>query len=78
MEGDAAIAFDPDQTVRTFTFDYTTSLDLSGPSQTAYTVSVTGTAGYGTVVSAKSDFTLTVKNPCIDPDYITITSVPLP
>ena len=39
---------------------------------------MTGSAGYGTVVEDISSFTLTVKNPCIDPAYIAIHQTPLP
>ena len=62
--GDAAVSFDSDEMVRIFTFDYTTSLDLSGQDKTVYKISVKGSIGYGTIRSEYDDFELLLKNPC--------------
>lgn len=43
--GDAAVTFDADRTVRTFSFEYLTSLDLSGLTFIDYTVKVIGQVG---------------------------------
>jgi len=53
-------------------------LDLSGAVSTDYIVSVTGTSGPVVAQSDTSTFTLTLKNPCIDPAYIEIQQVALP
>ena len=63
---------------RKFTFDFTTDLDLSGTVSTDYIVSVTGTSGPVVAQSDTSTFSLTLKNPCIDPTYIIIQQVALP
>ena len=63
---------------RKFTFENTANLDLSGAVSTDYIVSVTGTSGPVVVQSDTSTFTLTLKNPCIDPTYIEIQQVVLP
>ena len=39
---------------------------------------MTGTSGKVIETSASADFTLTLRNPCIDPDYIVIDQEPLP
>ena len=49
-------------------------MTLSGPSSTVYTITIKGEAGYGTVVSDEANFTLTIHNPCIDPNFISIVS----
>ena len=56
---DAAISFD--DTLRTFTVDYSSDLSMAGIS---YTISVTGTR---LTVSDTASFTLLMKNPCEEP-----------
>ena len=51
---------------------------LSGADFIDYTVSVTGEAGNVTPTTGSSSFILKVKNPCIDPAYLTIDTSPLP
>ena len=59
---------------RIFTIDYETDLDFSGLTSKSYTIVVTGTAGNVTPTSDSNSFDLTVKNPCIDPNFVTITA----
>jgi len=49
-------------------------LALSGASSTDYTITVTGTAGNVDETTGSATFDLTISNPCIDPDYVTITA----
>ena len=71
--------FDDDPTVRQFTFNYSADLDFCGASSKDYTITVIGTAGEEvTETSASPTFVLTVKNPCIDSDYLVINKAPLP
>lgn len=74
IDGDSALSFD-DVTPK-FTFDYQTDTALSGPIFTDYTVSVIGTAGIVTPVSSSANFNLRIKNPCIDPSFVSITESP--
>ena len=78
MAGDAAITFNSDAAVREFVFSYTSDLSLSGLVSTDYIVTVIGEAGNDTPVQGSATFILTLKNPCIDPDFTTIQQVPLP
>ena len=73
--GDAALTFDP--VTRTFSFSQDTDLSLSGATFTDYTITVTGQAGNVTPVQGQESFNLRLKNPCIDPTYVTIAQVPL-
>jgi len=73
--GDAALTFDP--VTRTFSFSQDTDLSLSGATFTDYTITVTGQAGNITPVQGQESFSLRLKNPCIDPTYVTIAQVPL-
>ena len=72
VSGGSAVTFNADATVRTFTFNYLADLLLSGPVSTDYTVTVTGEIGITTKQSASATFTLTLKNPCIDSNFVTI------
>lgn len=69
---DSVVAFNDDPAIREFSFLYDSNLDLCGATSTAYTITVTGTSG--NIVSAvnSASFTLTLKNPCIDPNFVTI------
>ena len=69
---DSAITFDA--VSRTFTFDYSADLDLSGPTSKTYTITMTATSQS---VSTFKTFDLTVKNPCIEPSINTIVLPPL-
>jgi len=62
--------------VRTFKIEYKSSLDLSGPSELVYIVSVKGAAGYGKIVEDTASFSVTIKNPCIDPAFVAIAFAP--
>ena len=57
---------------RVFTIYNKSNIDLSGPASKTYKIEVTGTAGNVTPTSGKASFDLTVKNPCISPDFVTI------
>ena len=74
--GDVTIAsFGPlsfDDITRIFTIDYETDLNFSGPTSKTYTIEVTGTAGNVTPTYDSNSFDLTVKNPCLDPSFVTI------
>ena len=61
-----------DDITRVFTIDYETDLDFSGPASKTYTIEVTGAAGNVSPTSDNSSFDLTIKNPCIDPNFVTI------
>jgi len=55
------------------------SLTLSGVTETIYTVTVTYTGGDGTTqVTSTDSFTITIKNPCIDPNYVFLTAPTMP
>ena len=54
-----AITFDA--TSRTYTFDYSADLSLSGPVSTSYVITMTATSNS---VSASETFSLTMMNPC--------------
>ena len=51
---------------------------LSGSDFTDYTVEVTGITGKNTPTMVKTEFNLAVRNPCIDPTFVTIEKEPLP
>ena len=74
--GDPVLSFDA--LTQTFTFDYSSDVILSGSDFIDYTVTVTGEAGNITPTTGSSSFILKVKNPCIDPAYLTIATTPLP
>ena len=59
---------------RVFTIDNKSNLDLSGPASKTYKIEVTGTAGNITPTSGKASFDLTVKNPCINPAFVSISA----
>lgn len=61
-----------DDISRIFTIDYETDLNFSGPTSKTYSIEVTGTAGNVTPISDSNSFDLTVKNPCIDSNFVTI------
>ena len=70
-----------DGATQTFTFDYTADLDpLVNPLAEfkVYTVTVTGTAGLVIPESVSQTFELRVMNPCFDPLFVTIDTIPLP
>ena len=73
-----AFTFDADPTKRIFTFNNVDDLSLAGSSSTNYTISVTGKVGNSIIRQATSSFNLRIKNPCIDPNYVTISPEPLP
>ena len=76
LSADKALGFDP--TTRIFSFEQLDDLLLSGPTEKDYTITVKGETGNVVKKSIEATFTLTLKNPCIDPSYVTIQSVPYP
>ena len=78
ISGDAVITFNSDAAVREFSFSYAADLNLCGPVSTDYIVTVTGEAGNVVTTNGSATFILTLKNPCIDPNFTTIQQVPLP
>ena len=77
-EGQYAISFNSDQTVRLFRFFNDDRLSVAGSTQTTYTVTVKAVLGTAATLEATSSFQLTVKNPCIDPTFVTIDKGTLP
>ena len=71
------MSFNADQNNRTFTFNNLQDLLLAGKNCTNYTVTVQAKTGVVEPVSNTSDFTLTLRNPCIDPAFVKVTMVPL-
>jgi len=57
---DTAITFDSSS--RTFTFDYATDLNLSGPVAQSYTLTMSAISN---LVTESESFTIEMKNPCI-------------
>ena len=77
--GESVVAFD--DALRTFTFDHTANLDpLVDPFSAFkdFTVIVRGTTGDVTPVTVDTSFNLKVLNPCFDPAFVWIDTVPLP
>ena len=67
----SVITFEPIS--RKFDFSNISDLTLSGPVQRVYTVSITGDAGYGgTEQRVTYNYSLILKNPCIDPTFVSI------
>jgi hypothetical protein len=63
-----------DRNLKRFSFFYQGNTDMSGPTEKPYLITLYATAGKGEgVLEAEDSFTLTVKNPCINPDYYLIT-----
>lgn len=59
------------------TFFYENDLDFSGTISNDYAITVIGTAGNVDVKTGEATFDLTIKNPCIDSTYVSISSSPL-
>ena len=79
VNGDSALpTLSFDQVSRTISFTDNTDLLLSGATFLEYTVTVTGVAGNISEVSGFTSFALKVKNPCINPAFVTIDSKALP
>ena len=71
-EASKTFSFNGDPLERRFTFNNVDDLSLAGSSFTDYTITVTGTIGNVVTKSESSSFNLRIKNPCIDPNYVTI------
>ena len=67
-----------DTATLTLTYQHTIDLLPSGASFRDYTLQVTGITGTNNPVAVSTSFNLRVKNPCIDPDFVYIQTVPLP
>ena len=66
-----------DTTSLTLTYFHDSDLIPSGPTFRDYTLEVTGASGTNTLVEATASFNLRVKNPCIDPAYVSIQTMAL-
>ena len=67
--------FDP--VTQVFAFHHESDIDVSGPTSKQYQIEITGSSGYLTAIQNTASFTLEVRNPCIDPDFVTIETVSL-
>lgn len=65
---DKSVAFDT--ATNTFTFFNDFDLGPASMIQESYTITITATTSNG--LSGTVDFILTLKNPCIDPNYVEI------
>ena len=74
--GAAAVTFNNDATVREFTFNNSADLSLCGLTSIDYTVTVNAEIGMTEKQKASQTFTLTLKNPCIDSNFVTYASNP--
>jgi len=74
VSGSPAVSFNDDAMVRQFTFDYASDLLLCGATNTDYQISVTGTSGNVVPVSNSAQLILTLKNPCIDSNFVSFAS----
>ena len=74
------LSFDADSNVRTFTFHNQVDLTLAGDLTKEYLVTVKAQTGavISTALTTSSPFTLTLKNPCIDPSFVNIQPSVLP
>ena len=70
--GAAAITLNADMTVREFTFSNLLDITLSGLTSVDYIVTVNADTGISEVKADAATFTLTLKNPCIDPNFVFI------
>lgn len=70
--GDACVSFNPDQFMLGFTFYYDSGLELSGPTETAFQITVTGSSGTAVQLTDSTSFLLTIHNPCIDQKFVSI------
>ena len=76
--GAKAVAFDSDPADRIFTFSNLQDLFLAGKNFTNYIITVQAESGNTATIKKTSNFNLTLKNPCIDPKYLSIDPVPMP
>lgn len=67
-----AIALNSNMASRTFSFVYDKDLRLADGSSADYKITIIGTIGKRTTKTAKTTFSLTLKDPCIDSDFVTI------
>lgn len=67
-----------DSATLTLTYQHTVDLLPSGNTFRDYTLQLTGVTGTNNPVAVSTSFNLRVKNPCIDPDFVSIQTVPLP
>ena len=72
-----AFTFKPDS--RKFTFHKDSDIIGGDVSQRDYTVTLWASIGTGSLpIEKRSSFTLTLRNPCVDPAFVTIEKVALP
>lgn len=75
---DASVAISFDQLTRTFMISQADDLSLSGPISRDHTVRVIGESGSSRTVTGSQYFLLRLKNPCIDPAFVTVEAAELP
>ena len=68
--------FDP--LTQIFTFHFEADVDISGPDFKQFTVEVTGTSGVLNPMIDTASFALDIKNPCIDPSFVTVSLNDIP
>ena len=64
----AAINFDAN--TGEFTFFYNSDVSLAGLVSQDYTITLKGVLGSLNTLEAQTSFTLTLKNPCVDPSFV--------
>jgi hypothetical protein len=67
-----AIVLNTNMASRTFSFFYDTDLRLAKGSKQDYTINIIGKIGKRTTKTAKTSFSLTLKDPCIKNNFVTI------
>ena len=73
-----SFSFDSDPDQRLFTFFNDQDVSPAGPVSTDFTVTLKGVVGTLAVIETTATFTLTLKNPCVDPALVLIEPVALP
>ena len=58
--------------MRKFTFHNVLDTKIAGVFAKEYSITLVARTGTMKVIEESSSFKLTLKNPCIDPDYVTI------
>ena len=76
--GKTAFVFDANQDQRVFTFFYDADVIAAGNLFFDYTITLKAQMGVLNTVEAQSSFTLTLRNPCVDPLFVKIDKVLLP
>ena len=73
-----AFKFDANPSKRIFTFHNEHDLQITGSHSKQYTVTIIARTGTLEVLEESTSFHLTLRNPCIDPEFVTIEKSALP